>query len=156
MHHWTHGLARLGELRVHPFEARESARVFLVSRACICGDPWRPPSTQTCIASAWSHHPRVLFINYLSAGWLCFRPLRYTTSPILYFESSKRWWAKKRLSSCLCCDNLIFVQLAQHIVLAFLRYHWLLSSSCGLCVDEPCLGSCMTCMWYLCREMVSC
>jgi hypothetical protein len=50
MYHWTHGLARLGELRVCTFEMGETARVFLVSKMYIGREPWRPPSTQSCIA----------------------------------------------------------------------------------------------------------
>ena len=67
MQHWTCGLARHGGLWVCAFEARETARVFLVSKVCIRSLPWRPLSTQHALVLARHTNPpptlRYLFTN---------------------------------------------------------------------------------------------
>ena len=57
MQHWTCGLARHGGLWVCAFEARETARVFLVSKVCIRSLPWRPLSTQHALVLARYANP---------------------------------------------------------------------------------------------------
>ena len=66
MHHWTHGLARLGQLTAWAFETKETACV-LASKTYTLVLPWGLPFSQVCITFHLWTQAQLLFIHYLLA-----------------------------------------------------------------------------------------